>query len=355
MVRSVLFTNKRPQIIMVLPSWQQRCGISEYTRSLTDALKNEGCNVEVVKDILLLLEKGDITEEKIIHLQYEYSLFTYPVIQKIITHLHSKNIPFLITAHSYTQELAVYNNLLKEIKPLIVHNTHIAKKMSCDGWNSKNLRVIPMGVDDIYQHSNSSKGRQELKISGDPCIGFFGFMHWYKGILHLLEAVDIIKKHKPLVKCYMFSSLSENEGSQKFYKLFQTKLKKLKINNNIYLNTEYLPKEELIKHLSLMDVNILPYVDSNYYASSAAVRMLLSAGKPVITSNSNFFADLQDGVYKINEVSSQCIADAICYVHNNLELQESLLKKGENHVKSHPWKVCAQQHIGIYEEVFKQK
>lgn len=351
MMSDDIFIGKKPDIIMVLPSWEQRCGISEYTRSLTDALKKEGCNIRIVKNVVDLLETGNITETDIVHLQYEYSLFAFQELQNIITQLRSKRISFLITAHSYTQQLPVYNDLLKEVTPLIVHSTHIAEKMSSEGWNSKALRVINMGVDNVYQNSNINKMKQELKINGNPCIGFFGFMHWYKGIFPLLEAVEKLKKTNPQIKCYMFSGLSENEGSHKYYKLFQKKLKIFNIDNNIILNMDFLPSELLIKQLSLMDINILPYVDFNYYATSAAVRILLSAGKPIITSNSNFFADLQHEVLKIAGVSSKSIANAVSYLHKNVELQEHLRKKGEDYVKAHSWKICAQKHLEVYKEL----
>ncbi len=335
-------------VAMIIPSLGKQCGIAEYTKTLCRALKRLGWRVKILGGPLTGLNPADLLEMPIVHFQYEYSLYDNSQLESLCRLLATQGKLALLTLHSYKEEAVLHNQLLRRLfTRVIVHAEHTRELLQKKGWPQE-LRVIPMGIPDVYPHRQDRAG-QEIGPGSRPAIGFFGFMHWHKGILPLAQAVKRLRSTcYPNAKCYLFSSISENRSSGEFCSYFLQQIETLGLQDAIELSLDFIPEQELIDHLSAMDINVLPYTECGYNSTSAAVRMLIAARRPIITSDASFFADLDAQVMKISAVTPEAICDALCQMLGHPQSQEDRIGRIEQYALEHTWEKCAEKHHQLY-------
>lgn len=344
--------NKLPAVLLVVPSWGSICGVAEYTKSLASALQELGCSVRVAggQDIgpdrlAKLVGAGEI-----VHFQYEYSLYDLEVLRATLDRLRTMKAPTVLTLHSYTEEAARHNDLLRTVHPIIVHAESTRQKLLSSGWQPAGLHVIPMGVKRFTLPPRSSPPEQMGPGEG-PHIGFVGLMHWHKGLLQLATAVKYLRRVYPGIRCHVFSSVGTAPHCRSFLTHFLNECRAGGLEEVVSLHLGYEPEEKLVARLHAMDVNVLPYEDCGYWSTSAAVRLLMACRRPVITTDVPFFRDLSDQVIKISEASPEAIADAIAFVLSQPALAALTVAAADRYLEENPWELCARRHLHVYELV----
>jgi len=343
-----------PQVGMVIPSWDSRCGIAEYTKSLCQALKKLGCNIQILGGNLSRLGLEKLSGVSIIHFQYEYSLYNNDDMKSFYREVAARGIYPLLTLHSYTDEARDHNLLLQQLlHKVIVHAEHTRDLLKSRGWPQE-IRVIPMGVPDVSLREQKEI-KKELGIGAGPAIGFFGFMHRHKGIVSLVQAVKKLSIFYPGAQCYIFSSISENKVSEQFCRYFLRQIEIFGIADVVKLKLGFLPEKKLVHYLSAMDINVLPYTECGYNSTSAAVRILMAARRPIITSKTPFFDDLTDQVVKISEVTPEAIFDALVWLLDQPAIQQEMVERLDQYARENTWEASALQHYRFYQELLAQK
>ncbi|MDH7578632.1 MAG: glycosyltransferase [Bacillota bacterium] len=342
------------QVGMVIPSWNAPCGIAAYTRSLCQALKKLGCDVKILGSHLSRLHLEDLGGASIIHFQYEYSLYNNDDMKSFYREVVDRGIYPLLTLHSYTDQAQAHNLLLQQLFPkIIVHAEHTRDILKSRGWRQE-IRVIPMGVPEVALNGQKEI-KKELGIGVGPAVGFFGFMHWHKGIIFLVQAVKKLSIFYPGAQCYIFSSVNNTGVSEQFYKYFLDQIRVLGLADVVKLKLGFLPEEKLVHYLSAMDINVLPYTDCGFNSTSAAVRLLIAARRPVITSEIPFFGDLTDQVVKISEVTPEAIFDALVWLLDQPAVQQEMVERLDRYAHENTWEASALQHYLLYQELLTQK
>jgi len=339
-----------PRVAMVLPSLGKRCGIAEYTKTLCQALQMRNCQVKILAGPLSGLDPADLLELPIVHFQYEYSLYDSKQLEALCRLLTAQGRRLLLTLHSYTDAPA-HNLLLQRLFPtVIVHAEHTGELLRQKGWTQE-LNIIPMGIPETSPPEQEEIGSR-IKLGPRPAIGFFGFMHWYKGILPLVQAVKQLRATiYPHARCYLWSGINENVSSRQFYSYFLQQVKALGLQDAVDLRLDFLPERQLINCLSAMDVNVLPYTECGYDSTSAAVRLLMAARRPIITSNTPFFADLHEQVVKIPEVTPEAIFQALSRMLGQPPIQEDLVRRLDRYARENTWDACAFKHRQVYQDL----
>jgi glycosyltransferase involved in cell wall biosynthesis len=120
-----------------------------------------------------------------------------------------------------------------------------------------------------------NEARELLKVEGEKVILFFGFIREYKGLDTLLEAFALIKD-KLNLKLIIAGEFYSDEA------LYQELIDKLKIRENIYLFTRFIPSSEVRYYFSAADVVVLPYKNAT---QSGIVQIANNFNKPVIATD----------------------------------------------------------------------
>jgi glycosyltransferase involved in cell wall biosynthesis len=337
-----------PRVTMVVPSLGKRCGIAEYSKTLCQSLQKMNCEVKLLGGPLSNLQPADLLEMPIVHFQYEYSLYDSKQLEALCRLLTAQGVQLLLTLHSYTDDAISHNLLLQRLFPrVIVHAAHTGELLRKKGWTQE-LSIIPMGIPDVSPPEQEGIGNS-IKVGPRPAIGFFGFMHWHKGILPLVQAVKQLRATiYPHARCYLWSGINENASSGEFCSYFTRQIKDLGLQDVIDLRLDFLPEQQLISCLKAMDVNVLPYTECGYNSTSAAARLLMAARRPIITSDIPFFADLDEQVVKIPEVTPAEIFRALYWLLGRPAIQDDLVRRLDRYVRENTWEACAAKHRQIY-------
>jgi glycosyltransferase involved in cell wall biosynthesis len=147
--------------------------------------------------------------------------------------------------------------------------------------------------------------REQLGLPPDcPVILFFGFVRPYKGLEYLIQAMPLVRQHRPV----HLLVVGEFWSSPEFYERFA---RDLHVEHAVTFVNRYVPNEELRPYFDLADVVVLPYVSAT---QSGVAQLAFGFGKPVITTRvGGLYEVVQDGVngLLVPPQDEQALADAI--------------------------------------------
>lgn len=248
--------------ILLVTTWNERCGIAEYAKNL---VKN--CDVEfsVLSPSFLpstfISANGFDPEADIVHINYEPGLFPY-LTSGLLYAIAAKQRT-VMTLHTST---AASNStpLTRAFHKVIVHER-----------TPDNFVHIPHGIVDYPV-------KKLLENEMIPYIGTFGFPFPWKGFAEVTEAAKNIGLHAKVI-----AAESPHWDVHTVAKHLRT------IDPDVAIETDYLSQGLIIEILSRCAVNVFAYQGSNS-GISGAVRSGLAARRPIVLSRCRQFRDLFD-------------------------------------------------------------
>ena len=195
----------------------------------------------------------------------------------------------------------------------------------------QNLKVfyLPFGIDE----NNFKKIEKDEKIFKKlglrkPLIGFVGRLSKEKGIFILYEA---FKKVYNKLKKGMLIFIGEGP----LRKELTRKIKKEKMENVVKI-TGYIPHEEVIKYIALLDILALPSITLTGWKEQFGRVLIeaMSCGVPVIGSDSGEIPEvIGDAGLIFKEGQIEELKNCILKILENQDLKRSLIEKGIKRVK----------------------
>jgi len=365
--RLPIFLNRKLKLLWI-SSFNTRCGIANYSEFIISNLS---------KDIEILTVANKVSSEEILDKEKEKNFNVKRVwetglninIDEIESIIKGNNIDAVFVQHHFaffdTEQFGQFIYIVKEkLKlPLFItfHKTSIeSKKLSLERITDKlkladrlfvhsikdlnlmkdlynlvdNVTLIPQGVDiKIPDKRFINKLKSYYKLEDSIVIGSFGFLRKHKGFLKLIKAFVKLRKRYKNIKLLLLTSLYPAPDSQEYYYKCMDYISTLPeyIEKDIILLTDYIPEEQIINYLSLLDIVVYPYDDVKE-SSSAAVRYGLAARKIILTTPIDMFNDIEECVIKANGFSENDISDKLDYILNNLNakfIKEKLSKIDE--------------------------
>ena len=347
-----------PIKIAYVCNWNQKCGISTYSKFLFDELQY------LVQDYKIFSEQGNeqIEDEKITYcwkrgeslrqltnsiedykpslvlIQHEWGLFpNASYFMKFILDLDKLNIPHLVILHS------VYEHLDKTIplsvlKNVVVHSPvakEVLKKIKFPG----KITVIPHGCPAVNEDP------ELWNVFQNPYTVFgYGFGFKYKGVDMAIDAVNHLVKNDPkfknLLYIYVCSESENNKGIHNaYFDSLNVKVKELDLEDNIILIKGFLSDELLSNYLRIVKLCIFPYISETnnvVYGASGAIKIAMSYNIPVIGSVSHLFDDLEGVVPRIYNYLE--LVSEIDKIFSDHTLRIELIKKNHDYLTKNSWK-----------------
>ncbi|MCX8188741.1 MAG: glycosyltransferase family 4 protein [Nitrososphaeria archaeon] len=128
------------------------------------------------------------------------------------------------------------------------------------GWKAPKISVVWNGVDperydpEKYNPEDIRRLREKYGVIEDgQMILFLGRLTWVKGIRNLIQAMPIVLEEYPKAKLIILGKGEEEKD------IIET-AKRLRINNNIVCNFEFVPEDERILHYAAADVCVFPSI-----------------------------------------------------------------------------------------------
>lgn len=181
-----------------------------------------------------------------------------------------------------------------------------------------NVTQLPQGVD-TCQSTPASIDSQA------PIIGSFGFLLPHKGVNTLIEAFAALRKKQVLseaARLRLITSVRDEASSQEELARCQRTAQRLGVENQVEWATDFLPLEEAQRLLAECSTVVLPY-QYTQESSSAAVRTAVAACPNIITTPAPIFDEVKNTVWQTRGFDSHDIAEGIARVLNAPESERN--------------------------------
>jgi glycosyltransferase involved in cell wall biosynthesis len=155
-------------------------------------------------------------------------------------------------------------------KKIIVDTQYVADMLSKE--KKKNYHIIPQGVDSVYFG---------LKDEWNPMIILStGSISHRKGHEYSIQAIGMLKKDFPDIKCYIMGFIIKEKEQEDYYAYLLRLIKDYELENNVYILPD-VPSEQLTDSMQTCNIFILhSYEESQCIAICEA----MAAGKPIVST-----------------------------------------------------------------------
>lgn len=127
------------------------------------------------------------------------------------------------------------------------------------------------------QNLSKEESRKQLGIkSSEKILLFFGFVRKYKGLIHLLNALPIVKEKLFDIKLLIVGDFGDDKT------FYINSIKELNIGKYVEIYEGYIPDKEVEKFFAASDLVVLPYESAT---QSGIVQIAYGFEKPVIATN----------------------------------------------------------------------
>lgn len=366
--------------LAMVTTWDQRCGIAEYSRYLLSSLPRDVKPVifanrlphrpdeeKLDYDIIRCWDQGSGQEKligvvemalrigvKVVHFQFNFGFYDPEALAIAVERLHKNGIKVLITfhaVHSLPPRDEQFRNIAHSFlvaDRILVHTDSDRNYLVSLGLD-RNVRTLPHGHI-VFDMRPKNGIRSSLGMNSDPIIATFGFLLEHKGILEIIRAIGKLKSTYPDILFIAVSSLYPSPESDKYLVACREEIERLNLERGTLLFTDYLSSIEISHLLQSADLIALPYKETKE-SSSAAIRFALAAQRPVLVTDLPIFSEFKDEVFKIRSTDPDVITEGIRAVLSSPEEAEKRVLKAKAYVQERTWDKVAKQYVSMLEEI----
>jgi glycosyltransferase involved in cell wall biosynthesis len=349
-----------------ISTWNTKCGIAEYTRYLAESLCT-GTKYSVFADRATETVRPDpdnvfrcwaqsqepvqsrdaanellrrIAERGIdvVSLQYNFGFFPPPVVEYLVERLHAAGIAVMITLHSTNHPS--FGNLtgaLARADAAIVHRQEELVRLLDSG-----VECAVMQRQGIYVPRDKSRstapGSRPLAFT----VACFGFFLPPKGIRELLQAFEAAVQVNPVLRLKLVNSLYPGSASATYAAACMRFAEERGLAQRTEIYTDFLEEDEILKELSSADLIVLPYTMSTE-SSSAAIRLPLASGTPILCSDLPLFDEFQEVVHRYPAPDVAALALRLCELSTDTAKLRRFTARQEALVEELSWKAVAKR------------
>jgi glycosyltransferase involved in cell wall biosynthesis len=333
----------------IISTWNTSCGISDYTKYMTDYLidfkifSNEFPLImeqeqESVVNRCFARHLGvgklinEIEKENITHLIINYHdlLFDDYNLKKLCKFLNEKNIKTVIIPHNSTTIKEETFIEIGKLNGILVHT-------------KKEYDKIKKMVDNCYHFEHPIKKHELIDVnfekSKNKLISSFGFLYEDKKIESLIDIFYELYKKDNSIELLLLNAIQKLYPEEKTNKIIEKINKSIRdygIGDNVVVINEYLPMNQLVSLLSKSDF-IIFLRNSTTESSSASVRTGLSCGAPVICEENPIYDDVSDYVHFIKNDNTEKMVESILAIMNDENLITNKLTNQKNWINENTW------------------
>ncbi len=368
----------RPLRVAMMTSWDEPCGIADFTHSLVDALR-PAVDVKVVplkhgvrragyyRNLARACSDCDLA-----HVQHEYVYFGgrdpwnnyWPLLAKALP------VPHVVTVHTRLEPFtggpwwkrllrggreAAYRALgwsrfvqggqFRTSRRVLVHTRGHFQALLARGLDATQLRLLPQGAPGRPLAARPEAARQRWAISG-PIVTIFGFLIPSKGHLLALDAWQRLRPQATL----MIVGRPFSDQDQPYAQAVG--LAARSAGPSVRL-TGYLDPQDLADLLAASDVVLLPYLAGT---SSYALSVVLAQGRPVLASDLEYFQEVareQASVALFRAGDAEDLARQLRDLLADPGRRQALSLAARGWTQAHAWDKVAAQVRSIYAEALE--
>lgn len=343
-------------------------GRARYARDLYNEFKKQGHQVFVITGLWTRkLKKKDIFQIKIPKIRYFWFPFWFLGALKLLISLkydiiHTNgyreslvcqflNKSYITTSHdigAFELNLPVLRKLLvmdaKKARRIIVPTNVIKQNLTnkIPFLDPNKIISIPNGVD-INKFSMEVNGdwlKTKLQLQNNKVILYLGRIAFYKGVLEIIKAYNMIKKEISDVRLLICGAPTLK---------MKTEYDKWRQKYLDVIFTDFIPEKNITEYYAIADI----FVSYSYSAEGFGLTLVeaLACGKPVICSDLPAYREvLGDHATYVPPKRTKALAEAMLELLKDNELQNTRGIKGNKFVKeNYSWSKYVDRLVSIYQ------
>lgn len=357
--------------IRFLTSWDERCGIAQYSRSLVEALRRSA-TVEVVpaafrrapravyRAMGVALNAGDVA-----HVQHSYAFFggMHPLRSGWAALAGAVRRPLLVTVHELDLRAGAgrrlppaletvykrqYNRsvfLHPAVSHLAVHSPVLRDELIELGARPERVSYLPMPMDPPPSAPvNPAPLVRKLALTGKRPLMILGFLSRRKGYEVALRALKELPEEYVLV-----AAGGEHEadatGTEGW---LRAEAQRAGLEPRVRI-TGYLSADELEQATAAAEVVLAPFLEMS---ASASLSYALARGKAVIASDLPPNQEL-DCVRLFPRGDAAALADAVLAIAEEPGIKLELERAALRHAENHSYEALAEETIALYDQLLQ--
>lgn len=328
------------RVELVIPTPALPCGVFEYTRDLAAALEMGGVEAGICagphEQVLTRLSSAG--SRNLLHLQFGYYLYPPNFLAQILTMARGRRWPVMATMHGFSPVHEAHHRLLRSLPRVVVHSSRMAHEMARHGFDPAVISILAMPCPPLTRSRTVHHSR----------VGYFGFLLPHKGLFELLQAVAGLSRRYPSLEAVILSAQAPFGVSQGYRMQVERALLDPRLEGRVHWNTDYLDRETVLSKLSSCTMVVLPYSEHTEIGVSAAARVALACGRPLITTGASFFDGLEADTYRIASASPEHIAAALDGLLADAAMREEYSRRAAAHAQTHTWMEAARRLADIF-------
>lgn len=274
--------NSSLRVVTACPSPSLPCGVWDSSLELVKQVPfgSRSAMARTESDTFAAIENG---AADLVHLQFHYGFHHHRRLEAFFRKLKEYHVKIVTTHHSVSPGNMDNEVIMKYSDEVIVHNPELLesyKKMK------GRVHFLPLHCGPPYEHDS----RPSSLAAKRRVVGFFGFSFEHKCLKEWILGIELLKERIPEVYGLAVSPIHPQPNP--FSVNPEPWLRKRKGSNFIHLIQQYLPEDQVLKTLSRCEVIVLPYRETRWKGSSAAVRFVMRLGIPIIATDTCWFRDL---------------------------------------------------------------
>jgi glycosyltransferase involved in cell wall biosynthesis len=301
-----------------ISTWGSRCGIADYSQHLITAFGAGQLQVFAPTDeypeyedpafvhrnwqrggdtIDTLLEAVIAGAYDAVVLQHNWSFMNLEQVGELVATLENRGVCVFVELHNTRNapEGGAYDPFWQQLgraTRILGHSIHDMRRLSrCTP--AANLMLFPLAIYPLPAPNDPPALRAKLGLEGKRVIATFGFLMEHKGLAQVVEALPDILALRPDTHLLMLNAWYGPSQSEPAYDEVRETIKRLGLETHVTLITDFLSSAAIAEHLALTETVIFAYQNTDESAS-AAVRMALSARRPIAVTPLPIFDDLRD-------------------------------------------------------------
>ena len=350
-----------------ISTWNTKCGIAEYTRYLaenlgagtqysvfadraTDTVRPDADNVfrcwaqnqepgpskDAANELVRRIKERGID---VVSLQYNFCFFAPPVVEHLVERLHAAGIAVMITLHSTSHPS--FGNLTRALAradAAIVHRREEFVRLVDGGVECAVMQRQGIYVPPVKAERRALPGSRPLAFT----VACFGFFLPPKGIRELLQAFEAAVRVNPVLRLKLVNSLYPGSASATYAAVCMRFAEERGLAQYTGICTDFLEEDEILKQLSSADLIVLPYTMSTE-SSSAAIRLPLACGTPILCSDLPLFDEFQGAVHRYPAQDVAALARRLCELSTDTAELRRFTARQAALVEELSWKAVARR------------
>ncbi len=278
-------------------TWDSRCGIAVYSRSLVAELRKTvdvriiSLDPDAVRSPIRLA--AEMNEADIVHIQHQYPFFGGMAVyrntlRQVVTKLKK---PLVMTVHELdigdgeSSPMRAYKRWFNsrlfggcEVDRFIVHTRDYWAKLDGLGIPPEHIKVIPEGVPQVeVSDLSDADAKREFGLTEKRVLTIFGFVVRRKGYDLALDAL----KNLPSDVSLLIAGGCHPDDSTGFIDDMRARIAREGLSRRVVV-TDYLPDARIPLVMAATDVVLAPFTDMS---NSGSVLRSIAYARPIVASD----------------------------------------------------------------------